>query len=303
MKQAINVISLIQEIEQHLSAVYADPILCRQYAWWTVEAILHKDKAALILDQTLAVTDAQKKTISDWTDKMVHEHMPIQYLLGSVPFNGVDILVKPPVLIPRPETEELTIDLINQLKKLSNQPLRILDLCTGSGCIALALAKHLPQATITATDISDAALELAQLNAQHNKIANVTFIQSDVYSALTTPFDLIVANPPYISTQEWQQLDASVSQWEDPIALVAEQEGLAIIKKIIDGARKFLRPNEQMQLSNMPQLIIEIGHRQGQAVMDLMQAAGFASVQVQKDLEGKDRVVKARVDHVATTKH
>ena len=158
--------------------------------------------------------------------------------MGSTPFAGLEILTQPPVLIPRPETEEWTVNLIEQLQGLPDKKLQILDLCTGSGCIALALADALPQAKIFGTDISDSALALANHNKIHNHIPNVEFLRSDLFAQIPQKFtfDLIVGNPPYIDEQEWNNLDPSVTQSEDKHALLAADHGLALIKKIIAAA-------------------------------------------------------------------
>ncbi len=301
MKENTSIISLIHEIEQQLQQVYDELTLCRQYAWWMLEAITQKDKATLIAQQTISLSPQEQVTLDHWIGKQIDEHMPLQYLLGTVPFNGVEILVEPPVLIPRPETEEWTIKLIQQLKQLTNTKLTILDLCAGTGCIALAIAKAFPNATVYASDISDEALALAQKNAQHNNINNVTCIKSDLFASMphNNQFDLIVSNPPYVAPEEWKNLDTSVTTWEDSQALIAQDEGLSIIKQIIQQAPHFIKANDQMQQRTIPQLVIEIGYKQGPKVVQLMKEAGFTNIQLHKDLERKDRVISGRVKNVA----
>jgi release factor glutamine methyltransferase len=225
--------------------------------------------------------------------------MPIAYLIGNVPFNDLDILVEPPTLIPRPETEEWVIDLIAKLKTLKSHTLTILDMCSGSGCIALALAKAFPQSTVYALDLSDKAIALGKKNAAHNGIKNVTFMQSDLFNELNTQhlFDIIVSNPPYISFDEFQELDASVSTWEDKQALVAADNGTAIINDIIEDAADYLKTDSEIAHTKIPQLIIEIGYRQADIVQNLMNSAGWIAVKILKDLEGKDRVVTGRILH------
>jgi release factor glutamine methyltransferase len=303
MAKKININALIGEIEASLSSNYTDPVLREQYAWWTLEAITKSDKASLIALRDVELSDQDQEQLKQWLDKMVNENMPIQYLLGSVPFIDLDILVEPPTLIPRPETEEWTVNLIEQLKKLKESHLKILDLCSGSGCISLALGKALPNAMIIAGDISEKAIELGKKNAQHNKISNVTFIHADLYSVtehIDNPalFDIIVSNPPYISFAEFEELDNSVSSWEDPQALVAQDDGLAIIEDIIEAAPDFIKPNPEMERLKIPQLVVEIGHKQGHKVMDFFKSFGFTDVQVHKDLEGKDRYVTGRLAKV-----
>jgi len=297
----MKVIDLIHNSEHQLRMVYSDPTVCHQYAWWLLEKLTGKPKAQLIVQDSVDLTTADHNKLQDWLQKLVDEHMPIQYILGSVPFGDVDIIVKPPTLIPRPETEEWICNLIDQLRaipQLDKEPLTILDLCTGSGCIAVALAQALPQSTIYAIDISPAALLLTQENCKHNGITNVTCIKSDLFNAIPngTQFDFIVSNPPYVTEDEWCTLDVSVTHWEDKTALVAKQEGLAIIKRIIDTAPAFLKPNTALQEKNIPQLTIEIGYLQGPSVKHLMDAAGYQNTKIIQDLEGKDRIVVGSKD-------
>lgn len=303
----MKVIDLIHNSEHQLRMVYGDSTLCHQYAWWLLEKLTGKTKAQLIAQDIIPLTTTDHNKLQDWLHKLVDEHMPIQYILGSAPFNGVDIIVKPPTLIPRPETEEWVINLIDQLraihpacpsKEAKTEGFTILDLCTGSGCIAVALAKALPHATIYAVDISNTALLLTQENCKHNRITNVTCIKSDLFNALPKgiSFDLIVSNPPYITEDEWCSLDVSVTHWEDKTALVAKDDGLAIIKRIIHDAPTFLKANSDIQSHNIPQLTIEIGYKQGPSVQHLMDAAGYHATKIIQDLEGKDRIVVGSKD-------
>lgn len=294
----------ITKIREKLLLAYNDPTLCQQYAWWLLQAISEKTKTELIAQSTVMLSSAQKNILEKWIILLVNEKMPIQYILGSVPFNDIDILVQPPTLIPRPETEEWCWYIIEHLTLLNDKKINILDLATGSGCIALALAHHLPQATIVATDIAPIALELAEKNKEHNNIiSNVTFINSDLFNALPcgVRFDIIVSNPPYIAPSEWNNLDQTVTQWEDYNALIAPDEGLEIIKKIIEQAPQFIQQNKEMKDKSIPQIVIEIGYQQGQQVKQLMMNAGYNDILIHKDLEKKDRIVMGRVDYVANS--
>jgi release factor glutamine methyltransferase len=293
----------INDIRQRLSAVYEDDTLCQQYAWWILQAICNKTKTELIIQEAVALTPEQRKKIERWMQLLVEEKMPLQYVLGSVPFADLDILVEPPTLIPRPETEEWCLYIIEQMLILDNKKLHILDIATGSGCIALAFADYLPQARIVATDIADSALELAERNIEHNKIRNVTLLHSDLFESIPSNvrFDMILSNPPYITPGEFEQLDETVTRWEDHGALVAADDGLAIIKKIIAQAPQFIQTNDEMKHKKIPQIVIEIGYAQGAAVQSLLEHAGYNDVLVHKDLEGKDRFVTGRTDHVANS--
>ena len=291
----------INYIRTKIAPVYDDVTLCQQYAWWILQAICEKTRTELILQDILVLSNEQKKQIDQWIAKLVDEHMPLQYVLGCVPFADLDILVEPPTLIPRPETEEWCLYIIEQLQLLDNKKITILDIATGSGCIAIACAHHLPLAEIIATDIADTALALTEKNIEHNKIRNVIPLKSDLFASIPCgmTFDLIVSNPPYIAPSELDDLDITVTRWEDHGALFAADEGLAIIKEIIVQAPRFIHTNNEMKHKNIPQVVIEIGYAQGTVVSGFMNAAGYNDVLVHKDLEGKDRFVTGRVDYVA----
>lgn len=298
-----DLITTINNIAHQLDARYHDHILSEQYAWWMVEAVTGLSQAQLIADNSFRLTAEQQHTINSWIKEQIDKKIPLQYLLGYVPFIDLEILVEPPVLIPRLETEEWTLALIKQLRELSNTRITLLDIATGSGCIALAIARAFPQAKIWATDIAESALSLAQKNAKHNSITNCTFLNSDVFNQLpsTARFDIIVSNPPYIAQTEWQTLDLAVTAWEDKQALVADHDGLAIIERIIKDAPRYLTANKELQDKSIPQIIVEIGYQQGKAVADLMKQHGYSNIQIHKDLEGKDRVVSGRVHADITT--
>lgn len=293
MNADIPIRQLVQTISQELSRKYQNEQLCTQYAWWVLEAITQKNKTVLLTQDLVTLTHEQHETLTDWIKKQVEDNIPLQYLIGSVPFASCNILVEPPTLIPRQETEEWCILLIDKLKQISDQPLRILDLCTGSGCIALSIAKELPEADLYASDISDTALTLAQKNATHNNIDSIRFLSSDLLQDIpeNMRFDMIISNPPYISSKEWQQVDASVKEWEDPIALLASEEGLGVVKQVIAQAKTYLQPHPELQRRGIPQLIIEIGYQQGAAVKELFEKEGFCNVTIEKDMQSNDRIV------------
>ena len=152
-----------------------------QHAWWILESITNKKKANLIAHETITLTSDQQQKLDSWIDQLINKNIPLQYLIGSVPFIDLEILVETPTLIPRPETEEWCVNLIEQLNKLSHKKLTVLDLCSGSGCITLALAQAFPAAHVYGLDISDKAIALAQKNAIHNRISNATFLHSDLF--------------------------------------------------------------------------------------------------------------------------
>jgi release factor glutamine methyltransferase len=192
-------------------------------------------------------------------------------------------------LIPRPETEEWVSVLIeakrhDMLCHPSHAPNAILDMCTGSGCIALAWAKYFPDARVIGIDVSEKAITLAQKNKRSSLCENVEFVESDLFSCVQAQlFDIIVANPPYISCGEWEALDPAVRLWEDKCALCATDNGLSLIKKIVSESRGFLAPGGQLAL--------EIDRLQGDAVCTFMNDCGYTHVHIQKDFAGLDRVV------------
>jgi release factor glutamine methyltransferase len=210
---------------------------------------------------------------------------PIAYILGYREFYGLNLKVTQDTLIPRPDTETLVDAALTKIPQDKN--LRILDLGTGTGAIALAVAKYRPNALVTAVDASQAALNIAIENAQNLKITNVNFILSDWFGSLKDQkFDVIVSNPPYI-----EQNDVHLSQgdlpWEPISALVAGQDGLSDIKRIIQNAPQHLDPHGW--------LMLEHGYNQAEHVADLMKLAGFSEISHAQDLAGINRVTLGRL--------
>lgn len=231
------------------------------------------------------LTQEQQKQAYDILYAYIHENKPLLYSFGITQFLDVTLAIKPPILIPRPETEEWVGRLIEHLEPFKHEQLHIVDVGTGSGCIVLSLAKKFPLFRCTAVDIADYALALAQENAAGNDIHNVRFVQSDLLEHVNQA-DIIISNPPYIAQAEYETLDASVKDWEDKGALVAADNGYAIIDRIIQqGLLKCSHAYPQL-----PQYIIEIGHNQGYAVQERYKEI-FTHIDVKKDYCGKDRVV------------
>ena len=211
---------------------------------------------------------------------------PLQYIVGETEFHGLKLKVDRRALIPRPETELLVATII---ERCTTPPTAVLDLGTGSGAIALALAKQFPAAIVTGLDLSDEALSLARENAAATGLAEwVTFLKSSWFDALATDarFDLIVANPPYLSATETAQTAPEVRDHEPKSALTAAEEGLADLRIIISGAPKFLAPGGLVAL--------ETGIAQHAELVRLARAAGFAQIESRPDLTGRDRFVLAR---------
>lgn len=290
--------SLLNLIKEKVSKKY---ISCHEQniiAWQILEFATQKNKAQLI--SNFNIPQDQIKQI----ELIIREHIeldkPLQYTFGTVPFLDLEVKVEAPILIPRPETEEYCANLISQISKLNsdksrNKNLKILDLCTGTGCIALSFGYYLPQAKIWAIDINPQAIALAKYNANLNKLNNINFLVSDIYQELPKDikFDLIISNPPYITKEEWETLDPVVKNWEDKAALYAPNNGLKIIKDIIKQAPTYLTKNQEFIANNIPQLVIEFGHKQGNKIKSIFNESKFDNIQIKKDIAGKDRVVYA----------
>ncbi|WP_264566822.1 peptide chain release factor N(5)-glutamine methyltransferase [Flavobacterium sp. N3904] len=213
--------------------------------------------------------------------------IPIQYLLGKTSFYGLDFEVNENVLIPRPETEELVDWIINSQKsKIKSQNLRILDIGTGSGCIAISLAKNLPNAEVFAIDISEKALATAQKNATLNEV-NITFIEQNILETLDLKqeFDIIVSNPPYVRNLEKEEIKKNVLEHEPHLALfVEDNDALIFYRKIADLAQK--------NLSNSGQLYFEINQYLGQEMVELLEGMDFKNIELRKDIYGNDRMMR-----------
>jgi len=216
---------------------------------------------------------------------------PIQYLIGKTEFYSIPIIVTPDCLIPRPETELLVEKAIEFLRKRPKTQL-VCDLCTGSGCIAVAIAKNCENTKITATDISDDALAVAEKNIEQHDLKNrITLLAGDLFDPLIPQidiekFDLIVSNPPYVSNIEYDKLDKKIKDHEPKSALYAGTDGLDIYKKIADKAPDFLKSNAA--------LILEIGYNQGKQVKKLLaQTECFSETKIEKDYSDNDRIVTA----------
>ncbi len=209
---------------------------------------------------------------------------PVAYLTGSQPFWSFDLTVSEDTLIPRPETEHLIELALERLDKTA--ACRVVDLGTGSGAIGLAIAKERPNCQVFATDISEAALKIAELNAKQLDIKNIGFYQGDWYHALPTQsYDLIVSNPPYIAAQEISLLSTEV-HFEPVVALFSEENGLKDISIILKQAPLYLNPNGFA--------LIEHGFLQGESVRSLFSTAGFKEIFTEQDYSGHERVTRGK---------
>ncbi|MBL7887894.1 MAG: peptide chain release factor N(5)-glutamine methyltransferase [Flavobacterium sp.] len=241
--------------------------------------------------------DAQQ--LLRWENVVVElkKQKPIQYILGETEFYGLPFLVNGNTLIPRPETEEL-VDLIiveSQKSKVESQVLKdknvsILDIGTGSGCIAISLAKNLPNATVFALDVSEKALEVARKNAELNK-AEVHFIQKNILETddLEQQFNIIVSNPPYVRMLEKEEIKANVLDYEPHLALfVDDNDALLFYRKIAQLAQKNLAKNGK--------LYFEINQYLGKETVELLEQLDFKDVRLIKDIYGNDRMISCRLN-------
>ncbi len=216
---------------------------------------------------------------------------PLQYILGRQEFWSIDLKVDPRVLIPRPETEHLVEEALSILIKISSLKIpSVLELGTGSGAIAIALAKELPVLCMTATDLSMEALEVARENAKRAEVSHlIGFVRGDLLSPFRQGevFDLILSNPPYLSEEEMEGLPREVRQHEPIIALQGGRNGLEFYRRVIPQIPSYLKRGGW--------LLLEVGHTQARRVSELMEkVSSFGEIGIVRDLAGMERVVKAQ---------
>ena len=269
----------------------------QSFFYLAVENLHQLRRIDLALDLSFTITEAQLQQWEAIRLRLLTQE-PIQYILGSTSFYGLPFAVNPAVLIPRPETEELVAWIVEYFSLLDLNPTsnfqlptsnlnRILDIGTGSGCIAIALAKNLPEAQVFALDVSDKAIETAQLNAERNAV-QIHFICQNILETtrLDQQFDLIVSNPPYVRELEKHEIQANVLEHEPHLALfVADLDPLLFYRKIGELAFEFLTPNGN--------LFVEINQYLGEATLQLFSEIGFTQLELRKDLYGNDRMIRA----------
>ena len=236
------------------------------------------------IKEKIALTSKQETRLEEILHRL-QQGEPLQYIEGKAPFHGMEFAVRPGVLIPRPETAEL-VDWIVQ--EYTSQSPRILDMGTGSGCIAIALDKQLPGAKVEACDISPEALDVAKENNERNG-ASVTFFKHDILD-LTTPlphsYDIIVSNPPYIMQSEQESMEQHVTEWEPHTALfVPDNDALCFYRAIAEiGMTEALEPGGC--------IYVEINQALGAETVALFESYGYKEVTLRRDIYGKERMVK-----------
>ncbi len=294
-----------------------DEAEARSLSYYVTEYVSGFSRAILSANKSKVLSETEEASVLLILNELKTGN-PVQYVLGETEFYGLRFKVNPSVLIPRPETEELVDWVLREVKgkrikvesvrsgvsrvkpelgaepyEESREAFRILDIGTGSGCIPIALKKHLPQGEVFGLDISEEALETAMGNAVLNRV-EVKFVQGDIFedvsyelSAISSsPFNLIISNPPYITQKEKVQMHQNVLAYEPDIALfVPDEDPLVFYKAIADFAIKHLLTTGA--------LFFEINEAYGDEITTMLTGKGFAVVELRKDMQGKNRMVKA----------
>ncbi len=243
-----------------------------------LEEICGTDRNTLLVHGDRNVTEEERAQYKEMLEKR-SAHIPLQQIIGRQSFMGLDFYVDENVLIPRQDTELLVEEALQEL----HDGMRILDMCTGSGCILLSLLKYSNDCEGIGADISEEALKVAERNRVQLGLENAAFIRSDLFEAVEGKFDLLVSNPPYICSDVIDTLMPEVREHEPRQALDGSADGLHFYRRILADCRAYLKPGGM--------LLFEIGYDQGEAVKRLMEENGFLEVEVKKDYGGLDRVV------------
>jgi len=276
----------LKYIQEQLQGYYPDSEI-RTFGYRILESVCRSDKQTLLRSKGKQLSANDLTQIRKITEEL-KKYRPLQYVLGETEFYGLLFRVNEQVLIPRPETEELVEWILKSVKgKTQNAEYRILDIGTGSGCIAIALAKNLPEAEVYALDISEEALEVAKQNAHLNKV-NIRFFRYDILSSFDDetsifPFDLIVSNPPYVMPSEKRAMSPNVLAHEPHQALFTpEGRPLLFYERIADLGKTFLKPEGR--------IFFEINPLAGEAVAEMLRKKGYRNVETAQDITGKERM-------------
>ena len=245
-------------------------------SWLLAESVLGVSRQDLFLEPEKSVSEEQAQKYLNAVSVRV-KHIPLQHITGYQQFMDLEFVVNKDVLIPRPETELL-------VEQVVSNDVKVLDMCTGSGCIAVSVDRMCANADVTAVDISEKALKVAGENNIRNE-GRVTFVQSDLFENIHETYDIIVSNPPYIPTSDIETLMEEVREHEPRLALDGSTDGLKFYREICTNAVNYLNENGK--------IFLEIGYDQGRTVPELLRENGFTDIQVLKDLSGNDRMVIA----------
>ena len=246
-------------------------------AWYLLEFVTGVSRQAYFMNAQVELEKEQESTYRTYIE-MRKSHIPLQHITGEQEFMGFTFRVNEHVLVPRQDTEVLVESVLDVL----DSDRKVLDMCTGSGCILISLMKHGDEVKGTGADISTEALEVAKQNAKRLGVTP-TFLHSDLFENVSGRYDIIVSNPPYIRTKVIEELAEEVKLHDPMIALDGKEDGLYFYRKIIAESPNYLEKGGS--------LYFEIGHDQGEDVKTLMIERGFSDVTVKKDLAGLDRVV------------
>lgn len=249
------------------------------------DGLFQLDQKALFMNPEKNLSEDEVSCLRLAVEKMVRG-MPMAYALKQAYFYGEAFYVDERVLIPRYDTERS----VDSILRLSPKAKRILEIGTGSGCVAIALGRLFPDAEIWAADISEDALDVAKKNRNMHGAFNVNLIRSDLFSAIEGTYDVIYSNPPYISADEMRELDESVALYEPHLALEGGEDGLDFYRKIVEDAPRFLNPGGY--------LVFEIGAKQRKDIEKLLKDHDFSAIGSEKDFSGLDRVVFGRLENV-----
>ena len=249
-------------------------------AWYLLQMVCKIERSYYYVHGEEDITQDAQKEYEIAVQKRA-EHIPLQYIIGEQEFMGLRFKVNSNVLIPRQDTETL----VEQVLKIVKPGMKVLDLCTGSGCVLISVLKNAPELTGMGSDISKTALLVAKENAKLHEV-DAEWVRSDLFDNITETFDVIMANPPYIPAGEILSLMPEVRDFEPENALDGGADGLDFYRKIAGQVKDYLNPGGYVYM--------EIGYDQGEAVSELMRNAGFTEVEVIKDLARNDRVVKGK---------
>ncbi len=254
------------------------------FFYLTIEHYLGLERFVLALEPNMTITKEEEGQLFNVLSELKLQR-PIQYILGSTQFCDLDFVVNEHVLIPRPETEELIYWILDELRQEEKER-SVLDIGTGSGCIAISLSKFLPKARVQGLDISKEALKVARENAKGNKV-KVDFLEFDALALddFEGKFDVIVSNPPYVRESEKSAMNHNVLDYEPDTALfVSDENPLLFYKSIVRFARRHLHPGGM--------LFLEINQNLGKETKHLMETAGFSEIELREDVYGNQRMLK-----------
>lgn len=252
-------------------------------AWYLLEYVTGISRASYYGDPGRVVSEEDLCRYRECVEKRAG-HIPLQHITGEQEFMGLSFRVNDQVLIPRQDTETL----VEEALKYAMPGMRVLDLCTGSGCILISLLHFCPGLTGVGSDISAEALKMARTNGQRLHVEErAQWLCGDLFEKVTGAFDLIISNPPYIRSAEIEELQEEVRLYDPRIALDGAEDGLLFYRRIIEESKSYLK--------NGGRLLFEIGCDQGRDVAELLENAGYTEVSVKKDLAGLDRVAAGRL--------